>query len=153
AKEGRYALADRAFAAAMKSPPDHVTLAGFRASRALARYHTAGALEAYRHVGPAEETFDQLAPLLLDDSDLTALEALLDAHSRAAARSESVARYRWRLKARQGQAEEASRLFRAALEREKNDAKRKQLTSEMLRDMAEAGKALEAYRAAPDGKE
>src|SRR5207248_5516742 len=82
--EGRYALAEKAFASGMARPPDRATLESFRASRVLARYHTGKALSAYREIGPRAETFAQLASLLFFDRKDEQLQALLDEHARTA---------------------------------------------------------------------
>src|SRR5207244_2891416 len=75
-----YALADKAFAAAMAKPPEPSILNQFRPSRVLARYHAGQALAAHADIGPQHETFQQLANLAFQDRDFTLLQSLLAAH-------------------------------------------------------------------------
>jgi predicted Zn-dependent protease len=151
--EEDYPLAEKAFAAGMARPPDRATLAKFRPARVLARYHTGRALSAYKEIGPRQETFAQLAGLALRDDNHALLEQLLDAHARAEPGDPVAARYRYRLKVRQGRPGEAVPLFQAALARVKDEKQRGQMVVEFLDDMREAGKMLEGYRAVPDARQ
>ncbi len=116
-RQGRYALADKTFVAALVKPPEQETLASFRASRVLARYHVGQALAAYRDVGPRADTFRQLADLLLQDRKDDLLEILLDEHARNEPDSLDVLTHRCRWKIRQDRMAEAVPLFKAALDR------------------------------------
>jgi predicted Zn-dependent protease len=151
-QEGRYALAEKTFAAALLKPPGADTLAEFRAGRVLARYHTGGALSAYREIGPRDDTFRQLARLAFQDDDDT-LQRLLDEHAKNDPKSILLARYRYRLKVRQGRVDEGIALFKAAVAEPLPDAEREEMVSEFLDDLVSAGKPLEGYRAAPDAVE
>jgi uncharacterized protein HemY len=151
--EGNYHLAEKAFAAGLARPPDRPTLERFRSSRVLARYHTGQPLAACAEVAPKQETFAQLASLLLQDEDHPRLQALLEAHAKGAPDDVEVLRYRYRLKVRQGQVAEGVAGFKAALAKQKDEAQRKRTVEEFLSDMAAAGQALEGYRAAPDARQ
>jgi tetratricopeptide (TPR) repeat protein len=150
--QGKYPLAEKSFAAGMAKPPDPATLATFRASRVLARFHAGRALSAYREIGPRDDTFAQLAALLFDARRHADLQKLLDAHARAQPGSADAARWRYRLKIRQGRTDEATALFRSALARHKTQDQRRRALAEFLDDMRGAGKLLEGYRAAPDAR-
>jgi tetratricopeptide (TPR) repeat protein len=152
-REGRYALADQTFAAALAHPPDAETLKEFRGSRVLAQYHTGRALSAYRDVGPRQETFTQLAILCFNNEEDAQLRGLLDAHEKHNPRDDELLRFRYRLKIRQQQTAEAVKLFKSALARPTSKEKRTERVSEFLSDMVNAGQALEGYKAAPDAKE
>ncbi len=153
AGEGNYPLAEKAFAAGLARKPEQGTLEPFRASRVLARCWTAGALSAYRDIGPREATFAQLAALLLGDRDDDQLAALLTEHARHQPDSEELLRYRCRLAIRQGKTGEGVRLFQTLLARQKQPEPRKQVVSAFLSDMVEARQALAAYRAAPEPRQ
>lgn len=148
AGDGRYARAQKAFASAR--PPDEETLATFRASRVLCRYHAGEALSAYREIGPRPETFRQLAELAWWDEDDKLLQELLDAHARNDPQSLDLIRYRGRLLVRQGKEGEGVALFRSAVGRPMPGETRKEMVSEFLGELVSAGKPLEAYRAGPD---
>jgi uncharacterized protein HemY len=152
-REGRYALAEKMFAAALAKPPDEETLKLFRSSRVLARYHIGKGLSAYRDIGPRPDTFLQLADLCFNDEEDTQLQALLDAHAKNDPKSAELLRFRYRLKIRQDQPAEAVALFKASLANPANDQERTDRVAEFLREMASAGKSLEGYKAAPDAKE
>lgn len=150
--EDAYAEADKEFNAGLARRPDTATLEQFRASRVQARYHTGNALAAYRDIGPAEATFQQLAALAFHRKDAATLEKLLELHAAKHPNSLDLARYRFRLKAQQNQPAEAIVLFKAALKKADDDD-RDDLTDDFLHDMARAGHALAAYEAAPDARE
>lgn len=149
----RYALADKAFNAGMAKTPDRVTLEPFRPSRVLARYHTGQALSAYADIGPKYETFVQFANLCSQHKNLPLLQTLVDMHAKEYPDSTELVRYRIRLKVQQDQVAEGVNLFKEALKKPWADDKRKQLVSDFLFDMIDAGKALEAYGAAPDARQ
>jgi predicted Zn-dependent protease len=151
-QEGRYALADRTFAAALVKPADEETLKRFRASRVLTRYHTGHVLSVYREIGPRRDTFLQLASLCFDDENDATLQALLEAHAKNEPDSADVLRFRCRLKIRQNQVSEGIALFRAALAKPQSDEARAATVSEFLADMVGAGRPLEGYRAVPDAE-
>jgi predicted Zn-dependent protease len=149
-RDGRYALAEKTFAAALANRPDEATLKDFRASRVEARYYTGEALSAHRDVGPREETFVQLAGLCLQDDTDAGLQALLDQHARTDPESIDLLRFRSRLRIRQDRLAEGVALFKAVLARRLSDQKRKEVVADFLNDALEAGKALDGYRAAPE---
>jgi tetratricopeptide (TPR) repeat protein len=148
--EGNYALAEKAFAQALARSPNPATVAQFRPSRVLARYHARDALVAYRDIGPREETFAQLAALLLAAWDNDRLEALIDEHARHSPDSKEVLRYRSRLAVRQGKTDQGTALFKELLARPMNPQQYREAVSAFLADMIHANRAVEAYRAAPD---
>lgn len=152
AQDGRYAQADRAFTAALALRPDADTVDLFRSSRVLARYHTGRGLAAYRDIGPRADTFGQLGSLALNNDDLSFVEALLDLHARNEPDSLDLLCFQCRLKACQGKVAEATALLKTALARRLPDAKREEVVSFFLSDLATAGKIVEAYKAAPDAK-
>jgi predicted Zn-dependent protease len=152
-RQGQYDKADRAFTEALAHRPDAETLQTFRASRVLARYRSGRLMSAYRDIGPREETFAQLASLLLQDGDDTQLQALLDAHAKESPDSIELARFRSRLLVRQNKVAEGVAIFKQALAKTKEKEKRSELASDFLSDMLAAGKPLEAYKAAPDAVE
>jgi predicted Zn-dependent protease len=151
-KEGRYALAEKAFAAALAARPDQETLKPFRPSRVLARYHTGQALSAYREIGPRQDTFLQLAHLCMGEEDFAGLQALLDEHAKNDPDSLEILRFRSRLKLRHGQVAEATALFKSALAKA-DYQQREVVVSEFLAESVAAGKPLEGYRAAPDAEQ
>jgi predicted Zn-dependent protease len=151
AREGRYARADKAFTDALAHPPDDATMPIFRANRVLARYHTGHALDAYRDIGPPQETFLQLASLAFQDEKNDVLQALLDAHAKNEPDSVDVLTYRARLKIRQDKVDDGIALFRAALTKMQEE-KHEGIVYRFLADLVSAGKAVEGYQAAPDAK-
>jgi tetratricopeptide (TPR) repeat protein len=151
-QEGRFALADKAFAAALAQPPDAQTLGSFRSSRLQARYHTAGALAAYREIDHGEESFAHLAALAVEDHNDAQLQALLDAYAKNDPESLALLSYRLRLKMRQDRMPEAIALFKAALAKPLPEDKRDSVVADFLAAAAETDQAVEGYRAAPDAK-
>ncbi|MBI1918539.1 MAG: tetratricopeptide repeat protein [Planctomycetes bacterium] len=149
--DGNYQLADRAFQAGMASPPNAATLAEFRASRVLARFHTGQMLSAYTEIGPRRETFPQLVQLCLGEDDLSQLQALLDAHAKVSPKDPEAVWFRCRLKARQKQVPEAIDLLQQALAKQPEEEQTQRVET-FLSDMLAAGKMLEGYRAAPDAR-
>jgi tetratricopeptide (TPR) repeat protein len=152
ADEEDYLQADKEFTAGMARPPDAALLQLFRRSRVLARFYAGHGLAAYEEIGPVDETFGQLAALAYYQKDDVLLEKLLALHGPKHPNSVELHRYRFRSKIRQEQPAEAIALFKAALEKvpsKEHDG----LTNDFLRDMAEAGHALDAYRAAPEPDE
>ncbi len=149
-QEGNYPLAEKAFAAALAKPPDAFPLDQFRGSRVLARYHTGQGLSAYADIGPKHETFQQLVNLCFLEQNYTLLQTLLAEHAKIDPNHPDLARYRIRLKIRQDKTAEGITLFQAALAREAREENRKNMVSDFLFDMMDAGKALEGYQAVPD---
>jgi tetratricopeptide (TPR) repeat protein len=149
-REGKYPLAEKAFALGMANPPDRATLTDFRASRVLARYHTGRALSAYEEIGPQHETFDQLAALFYGDRNADQLQELIDLHAQAAADAPRLVRPRWRLQLLRDKPSEAATVFNAASAAEKDEKARQSLVSDFLLDMLGAQRTLEGYAAAPD---
>ncbi len=152
-QEGHYLLAEKAFAAGMDRPPADFPLETFRSSRVQARYYSGQGMSAYKEIGPAQETFVQLAGLYLGDHQLADLEALLDARVKTAPDDFESLCYRYRLRIRQDRTAEAVALFRKALAREKEADAKQSMVRLFLMEMAEEGKVLEAYRAAPNARE
>jgi tetratricopeptide (TPR) repeat protein/uncharacterized protein HemY len=152
-REGRYALADKSFTAAFAGQADDRMRELFRNSRVLARYHIGQGLTAYREIGPRDETFRQLAELSFNDGEDALLESLLDAHAHNDPDSVDVPAYRSRLKVHQGQTDDAVALFKEAMAKRLPDDRRAQLLYGFLYDMANAGKPLEAYHAAPEASQ
>jgi predicted Zn-dependent protease len=148
--EGNHLQAEKAFAQGLLRSPDRPTLQRFRASRVLARHHAGDPLGAYRDIGPREETFVQLADLLLVARDNDRLQALLDEHAKHAPRSPDLPRYRCRLLLRQGKVEQGIAVFRSMLAAQAQPEKRNQLVSVFLADMLQARRPVEGYQAAPD---
>src|SRR5207249_1920180 len=97
--------------------------------------------------------FAQLASLMFFDRKDDQLQALLDEHAKAAPNDPELLRYSFRLKVRRNKFDEAITLFRTALARQTRKDQRHLTLAEFLSDMAEAGKPLEGYRAAPDAVE
>jgi predicted Zn-dependent protease len=151
-QEGRYPLAEKAFAAALAKAPDEETLKSFRASRVLARHYAGRDLSAYREIGPQSETFFQLASLLFNEEKDGDLEALLEAHARNDPDGADAPLFRCRLNIRQDQTAEGIALFKEALAKAKTDEKRDEIVGDVLPDFVGAGKAAEGYQAAPDAK-
>jgi tetratricopeptide (TPR) repeat protein len=151
--EGNYAQAKKAFAEGLARRPDRLTLEPFRAARVLVRYHSGDRLGAYRDIGPREETFAQLAELLLADRDLQRLQRLIEEHGKHYPRSKELARFIWRLLIYQGKIDQGVARFREFLAGRAQPAERRQTVSTFLSDMLEAGKPIEAYRAAPDASQ
>jgi predicted Zn-dependent protease len=152
ARVGNFALAEKSFAAGMTHPPDATTLATFRAERVLARFHTGQGLAAYNEIEPQHDTFVQLAGLCLGEDNHTLLAALLDAHAQKRPDNVEVLRFRYRLAIRQGRTADAVPHFKAALAKQKSEEDGGETLSDFLTEMREAGKMLEGYEAAPDGR-
>jgi hypothetical protein len=153
AEQENYLMAEKEFSAGMARPPDRVALEEFRSSRVLARYHTGKPLDAYKTIGPKDQTFEQLAFLLLEDKKFALLQKLIDLHGKTAPADDKLARLRIRLKIKQGLTADGVALFKTALAKQKQEAQRLALVNEFLLAMNDAGKNLEAYRAAPDPKQ
>jgi hypothetical protein len=151
AHDGRYARAQKTLASA--KPPDEETLAAFRATRVLCRYHTGEALAAYAEIGPRADTFRQLADLAWWDEDDKLLQDLLDAHAKNDPQSLDLLRYRSRLHVRRGRTDEGIALFKSAVGRKMTGEVRTEIVAEFLGELVAAGKPLEAYRAGPDPEE
>jgi len=151
--EGRYELAEKTFAAALRQPPDDETLKQLRASRVDARYHVGKMMSAYREIGPRQETFNQLANLSFYDENYDQLQTLLDAHAQTNPNDIELLSYRIRLKCTQGQLPEAITLLNAILKKDLSKEDRDKIVVDFLSAAAEAGKPVEAYRAAPDARE
>jgi tetratricopeptide (TPR) repeat protein len=149
-RDGDYGRAEKAFRAGLAHPPDQPTLDSFRGSRVLARYHTGQGLSAYRDIGPARETFAQLATLMRFDEKTEELKKLVEAHARVEPDSPALLRYQLLLLVKDGQFEKALTRFRSALDKVKDEQARKGLVEDFLLDMAGEGKATEAYAVAPD---
>jgi predicted Zn finger-like uncharacterized protein len=149
-REGDYERAEKAFRAGLAHPPDQPTLDSFRASRVLARYHTGQSLSAYRDIGPAPKTFEQLATLMRFDGKNEELKKLVDAHARVEPDSPAVLRYQLLLLVKDGQVEKALTRFPSALDKVKDEPARQRLVDDFLLDMAGEGKVTEAYAVAPD---
>jgi tetratricopeptide (TPR) repeat protein len=152
-RERRYAEANRLFNEAAQKSVDPEALQSFRASRVTARYYDGQMTSAYREITPRDETFLQLANLCFSLADDAGLESLLTAHEKNQPSDPEVPRFRSRMKIRQQKIAEGVPLFRAALAKQKDQAKRTQMVDEFLTAMVEAEKPLEAYRAAPDAKQ
>jgi tetratricopeptide (TPR) repeat protein len=150
-QNGYYQLADRAFQDALANPLDAATLAGFRASRVLARYHTGQMLSAYAEIGPRPATFQQLALLCLEEDDLSPLQALLETHAKVSPKDPEAVWFRCRLKARAKQTAEAIDLFHRALVNQPQEEQTRRVQA-FLSDMLAAGQMVEGYRAAPDAR-
>ncbi len=150
--ERRYALADKTYAAALAKPPDDETLGLFRYSRVQARYQTGQILSAYRDIGPRGETFSQLANLCLQEERYDQLQLLLDVHATDEPESIEALQFRLRLLCRQDKVPDAIALFKMALAKPLPMEQCPVVVSVLLYEAAEAGKSLEAYRAAPDAK-
>jgi tetratricopeptide (TPR) repeat protein len=148
---GRDARADKEFTARLARPAEGVDPALFRQARVLARYRLGRAESAIQEIGPREETFTQLAELMLQDRALNELAALLEAHAKAAPASPVLSWYRCRLEARQGNPATATKLFREGLAG-LADPEREARVRTFLDDMIESGKHLDAYPAVPDPK-
>jgi predicted Zn-dependent protease len=149
-RDEEYEAAAKAFAAGMARPPDAATLAEFRHSRVLTRYHLGQALAAYAEIGPRAETFEQLTELCFMDQDYPLLQKLLDAHAKNQPNSFELLRTQARLKIKQKQVPEGIVLFKAALAKQPPKVQRDRMVAEFLSDMVAAGQTLEAYQAAPD---
>lgn len=148
--EGRYALAEKAFAAASAKKPPAAVLEPFENSRIRARYHTGNGLAAWREAAQRQQAFVQLANLCLSDGNDELLKSLLEAHAKFDPNDNNVLSYRMRLAARQDQVQEAIRLFQTALAATTAEEARERLKSDFAFALADAGKTLEAYHALPD---
>ncbi len=150
AREGRYALAQKAFAAGMAKPPDRGTLDLFRFSRVSAAYYAGQALQAYADIGPKEQTFQDLARMCFEDDKLDLLESLLERHAKESPGNVDVLLHGVRLKIKRKEVANAVVLLKSALAKETQEDARGRLLSQFLRDMVDADRALEGYEAAPD---
>jgi predicted Zn-dependent protease len=151
--DGDFARAARYISKGMIRPPDPAFLAQFRFSRVQACYFTGQMMTAYKEIGPRSETFQQLAYQCFYDMKYEELQTLIDAQARLDSNLYEFLQYRFRLKIKQKQFEEASVLFKAALTKQFQHDRRRDLTYGFLRDMAEAHKALEGYQATVNKKE
>ncbi|MCI0378787.1 MAG: hypothetical protein L0215_14360 [Gemmataceae bacterium] len=151
-REGDYQQADKTFTLALEKKPDAPTLAKFRASRVLARYHLGQVVSAYTSIGPRNETFDQLATLCYLDDKLDLLEALLNAHAKKAGDDLELHRHRIRLHLKRNQPVDALAQFQKALNQPLAQDRKDRFVSDFLFDMLDAGRPVEGYLAAPDAK-
>jgi tetratricopeptide (TPR) repeat protein len=152
-RQWRYGLAEKSFAAALVNPPNRAELVPFRSSRVLSLYHVGKAMDAYRDVGPRDETFRQLAGLAVQDGDAALLQALIDIHAKNDPQSIDLLSYTMHLKVMQGRVAEGAELLRAAQGKQSSEEKRADLVSEFLTAVAAAGKAVEGYQATPNATE
>ena len=152
-RRGQYEKADEAFGLGLADPPGLPLLDTFRDSRVLARYHVGKAMAAYNTIGPKEDTFRQLAAICLQDSKYELLTELLDAHAKTHPDLPDLLLYRCRMKVRQNAVAEAITLFKAGVAKVADERNRRQLVADFLLDMAQEGKAVEAYEAAPRASE
>lgn len=148
--EGRYALADKAFTAAVAAKPPAGVLEPFEHSRIEARYHTGNGLAAWRDSSQRRQAFTQLANLCLGDDNDKLLKTLLDTHAKFDPQDTNVVNFRMRLAARQDEVEEAIRVFQAALAVTTDKEARDRLESDFAFALSDAGKPVEAYHALPD---
>jgi hypothetical protein len=133
AQGGHYALVADAFRRGLTQLPPADVLAAVRSERVLARYHTAGAAAAiYREIGPADETFRQVAWLCWSDRNNEGLQALLDAHAKNNPDDLLLARFRTRLNIRQNEVPTAIGQFKE-LAAKLDDKERAALRSELYR--------------------
>ncbi len=149
-QRGQYALADKAFAAALAKGRDERMLDQFRASRVQARYYTGKAMDAYATIGPAGQTFAQLVALAQQDRDDRLIAQLIAVHAKTHADDPELLRQRLNLKIRQDDTAGATALFRAMLARKLPERDRAIAIDDFLYAMADAGKAVEAYAAAAE---
>src|SRR5262249_7360353 len=91
--------------------------------------------------------------LCFQDRNYALLQSLLEAHAKTDPTDPELLRSRYRLEIRQGRVAEGVALFKAALAKHAGEERRRDLVSDFLFDMVDAGKPLEGYRAAPDAKE
>jgi uncharacterized protein HemY len=131
-----------------KAPAD--IQGSFRWKYVYALYKAGRALEAYAEVEPRDGTFNQLANLLLGDRNGAQLEALIEAHRPHAAEDPALLFYAARAKVLLHQEAEATALLEKAYRKQANTYLRRSYVDQFVRDMAAAGKGLDAYRSAPD---
>lgn len=150
-RQGRYALADKEFAAAMARKPDDFTAGHFRDSRVTASYHTGQSLTALAEIGPRDATFKQLSDLCLSRADLKTLEALIDAQTKVDAKSRDLLWCRVVWNARQKKPAEAVAVFREMVAKEADEEKEGRV-HRFLHEMRSAGFLIEGYQGAPDAR-
>jgi hypothetical protein len=149
-ERGQYAEADKRFTAALAKGLDAGAIDQFRESRVRACYHLGKALDAYATIGPAQETFRQLALLAEQDGNDTLLGQLLGAHAKAHADDPELYRRRLHLHVKKGDFAAATELFREAQGRKMVQHEREDAVRDFLHALTNAGKPLEAYAAVPD---
>jgi predicted Zn-dependent protease len=146
ARDERFDLAEKAYAAALAKVNDAQYLDAFRANRVLVRYRTGDVLGAYRQIGPSRPTFLQLADLCWYDKKTDDLVALVDAHAKNDAQDPKLVQYRWRAKIRRGDIDDAAAIMKAALAAIKDADERKRLNEDFVFDLIDSNQALAAYR-------
>src|SRR5262249_19632950 len=131
ANEGRFLLADKAFAAGLAAAPQQALVDQLRMSRVQARFHTGQMMSAYEEIGPQSQTFPQLADLCLQHERLADLVLLLEAHDKREPDSPDALRFRYMLLLRQKRVDEGVAVFKKALAN-RGDRDRKQLVETFL---------------------
>ena len=122
----------------------------FRMNYVFALYKSGRHLDAYQKIEPRQETFRQLANLLIVDKKGADLEALLAAHRPNAKDNPDLLLYEARAKILLKKPAEAIPLFQQAYQKQTNHYQRRNFLAEFLMDMQAADQTLEGYRAAPD---
>jgi predicted Zn-dependent protease len=122
----------------------------YRLNYVFALYKTGRHLEAYQKIEPRQETFRQLANLMIMDKKGADLEALLAAHRANAKDHPDLLLYEARAKILLRKPAEAIPLFQQAYQKQTNHYLRRNFLTDFLLDMQEAGQTVDGYRAAPD---
>jgi len=116
----------------------------------FAMFQAGKAIESYAKTCNAKESFTNLAYLLVDAKKGTELDALIQKHRPNSADDGELLYFEARAKAMRKQPVEAIALIRHACEKTPTDLIRRQRVTDWTLDMAYAGQAMPAYRAAPD---
>jgi predicted Zn-dependent protease len=148
---GQYDEADEAFRKALAHPEAREVADTVRAARVTAKYNLGRAMEAYREVGPARDTFAQLSRLLENDAE--ELAALIKAHEARKEISSELLAARCLLLVRQGKYDDAVAAYQVANRAENDHARRLEIMRRFLSAMREAGRAVQGYNATPHSRQ
>jgi predicted Zn-dependent protease len=151
ARDDKFQEADEAFRRALANPEAEKAKDIVRATRVRVKYNLGRAMEAYREIGPAKDTFEQLAILVEDDAP-EELAALIKAHEAKHPDGAELWPARCMLLVRLGKFDDATNAFRRALPTVTGEARRV-LLQRFLLAMKYEGRAVQAYLAAPDPRE
>ncbi|HYV36138.1 MAG TPA: tetratricopeptide repeat protein, partial [Gemmataceae bacterium] len=130
------------------APADSVT--SFRYLLVQALYKSGKAMQAYADIGPRKETYQQLASAMLLDKRPNELSALIEAHRPHAGEDVQFLYHQACALVMSKKPDEAVPLVLKAYQQAKDTWQKKEFISGFVRQMLDAGLALEGYRAVPD---
>ena len=153
ADDGRYAEAEKAFAAEVAKVPDEMLLQDFQYTRVHVAYRLGKATDALERIPPRDATWQSLVSLCYQDRDFVLLEKLIEQQLAKQPNDVEARRQRMIVRIHQGKTDEAAAILHALIAREADENRRKGFISGFLYTMANEGRVLDAYAAAPNKRE